>query len=595
MTTRTTTVAAAIPSSLLAELQSVSERVQQVVAQQAHMLEVQRSVLDNERREQEAVLAERQWKLRSDEHDLVKQQTQWRHAQDQATAAGAYQDRQVCLKVGTSSLVAAVPSLVDRAPKSGLAQLVQFRLAESSGGAADEPVPIFLDRDSSTMHYVVRWLRDGPEALGSMPPQMLRSLRAEGRHWELPELVAQCDARLGAPDAAADGAATLGWLLEQIGPDVPEAPVLHALLSELSRFLAAGQARRALASRAGALERLLKAMEAHPSDAGVLRAGFGCASLLGADKAAGARPQLKALAPRLRALLDAVPVVQEALAAAAALVEESKVAPVVEAEEQVEVAPAPVPAPVPEPAEAGAGAGAEAASGDGKAEGESAAATRIQARVRGKEARRHGAPAKATGAADADADADGETEAEPTPAVLSAEEVAALEEQLNAADDPGAAAVPAGCVVTVDGPRRRLVRAVPPALGLDEGHEAALQLLEEVCAAAVGTHVLLEVEAEHTSLRLERVHTDGGGGDADGGVGGGGGGGGGGEAREPAVDATASSVAGSGAAAATAKRNERLGAAPRAPAASLLTPEPLLSERLAGEVARLERVLKLCK
>ena len=61
----------------------------------------------------------------------------------------------------------------------------------------------------------------------------------------------------------------------------------RSLLAELWRFLAHKSAHRVAAARRGAMAALVASMEAHPRDAAALRAGFGCLCVLGADKACG--------------------------------------------------------------------------------------------------------------------------------------------------------------------------------------------------------------------------------------------------------------------------------------------------------------------
>ena len=87
-------------------------------------------------------------------------------------------------------------------------------------------------------------------------------------------------------------------------------------LGELWRFLMHKHAHRAHAARRtpGAVGCVVASMEAHPRDAAVLRGGFGCLSLLGADKASGARPQIASLAPRIRTLLSGVDAVRAEIA-----------------------------------------------------------------------------------------------------------------------------------------------------------------------------------------------------------------------------------------------------------------------------------------
>ena len=42
------------------------------------------------------------------------------------------------------------------------------------------------------MHWLLRWLREGDEAVASLPPHTLRLLLAEARHWGMGELVERC-------------------------------------------------------------------------------------------------------------------------------------------------------------------------------------------------------------------------------------------------------------------------------------------------------------------------------------------------------------------------------------------------------------------
>ena len=57
------------------------------------------------------------------------------------------------------------------------------------------------------MHWLLRWLREGDEAVASLPPHTLRLLLAEARHWGMGELAERCSALLGAPGATDEGAA----------------------------------------------------------------------------------------------------------------------------------------------------------------------------------------------------------------------------------------------------------------------------------------------------------------------------------------------------------------------------------------------------
>merc|ERR1740130_2383315 len=89
-----------------------------------------------------------------------------------------------------------------------------------------------------------------------------------------------------------EGAAALSWLLEEMERELPTPPVQRSLLAELWRFLMHKHAHRAAAARRdpSAVAAIVASMEAHPRDAAVLRGGFGCLCLLGADKASYPNP-----------------------------------------------------------------------------------------------------------------------------------------------------------------------------------------------------------------------------------------------------------------------------------------------------------------
>ena len=170
----------ALPESLLLELHAVSEKVQQVVWQESHKLALERAALEAEKRKQAEALVERQAATRREQHALVKEQQELRRAWTTASKVEDYQGQQVCLVVGGTEFLAAVPTLVGRAPASALAQLVK--------SVCDAPgVPkIFIDREPSPMHWLLRWLREGAPAVEAMPAHMLRALRAEARHRSCP-------------------------------------------------------------------------------------------------------------------------------------------------------------------------------------------------------------------------------------------------------------------------------------------------------------------------------------------------------------------------------------------------------------------------
>ena len=189
----------AVPESLLAELQSVSERVAKVVAEESHKLAIERVALEAEKAKQAERLAEQQFALRRDQHALVAGQLELRRVAETTAAIGGYQQQRIRLVAGTTPFTAAAPTLCERAPSSVLAQLVKGRLAEhererahdgheADGGAeaegdGAEPIEIFVDREASVVHWLLRWLREGDEAVAALPPHTLRLLLAEARHW----------------------------------------------------------------------------------------------------------------------------------------------------------------------------------------------------------------------------------------------------------------------------------------------------------------------------------------------------------------------------------------------------------------------------
>jgi len=152
----------ALPESLLMELQSVSERVQKVVWQESHKLALERAALEAEKRKQAEVLAERQFAVRRDQHALVAEQQQLRRASTKAADVEGYQDQRVCLMVGGTPFPVAVPTLCGKAPNSALAQLVRRRLAEHIAQGQTGTPQVFIDREPSAMHWLLRWLREAP-------------------------------------------------------------------------------------------------------------------------------------------------------------------------------------------------------------------------------------------------------------------------------------------------------------------------------------------------------------------------------------------------------------------------------------------------
>jgi hypothetical protein len=201
----------AVPASLLAELQSVSERVAKVVSEESHKLALERVALEAEKSKQAERLAEEQFALRRDHHALAAGQLELRRVAEMAAAVGGYQQQRIRLMVGTTPFTAAAPTLCERAPNSVLAQLVKGRLAEHErehvdvGRAESEPIEIFVDREPSVVHWLLRWLREGPPAVASLPQHTLRLLLAEARHWGVGELATHCVALLGAPGATDEG------------------------------------------------------------------------------------------------------------------------------------------------------------------------------------------------------------------------------------------------------------------------------------------------------------------------------------------------------------------------------------------------------
>ena len=176
---------AAVPESLLAELQSVSERVQKVVSEESHKLALERVALEAEKSKQAERLAEQQFAVRRDHHALVTEQLEHRRVKEMAAAVGGYQHQRICLMVGSTPFTAAAPTLCERAPNSALAQLVMRRLAEhehehggggGGGGGESEPIEIFVDREPSVMHWLIRWLREGAPSVRPLPQQTLRPL-----------------------------------------------------------------------------------------------------------------------------------------------------------------------------------------------------------------------------------------------------------------------------------------------------------------------------------------------------------------------------------------------------------------------------------
>ena len=181
----------AVPESLLAELQSVSERVAKVVSEESHKLALERVALEAEKAKQAERLAEQQFALRRDHHALTAGQLELRRVAETAAAVGGYQHQRIRLMVGTTPFTAAAPTLCERAPNSVLAQLVKGRLAEHErdhgheagvGGAASEPIEIFVDREPSVVHWLLRWLHRRVEVPRSSALEQPRvRLAARGR------------------------------------------------------------------------------------------------------------------------------------------------------------------------------------------------------------------------------------------------------------------------------------------------------------------------------------------------------------------------------------------------------------------------------
>ena len=156
----------AVPESLLAELQSVSERVAKVVAEESHKLAIERVALEAEKAKQAERLAEQQFALRRDQHALVAGQLELRRVAETTAAIGGYQQQRIRLVAGTTPFTAAAPTLCERAPNSVLSQLVKGRLAEherehahdggaEAEGAEAEPIEIFIDREASVVHRLL--------------------------------------------------------------------------------------------------------------------------------------------------------------------------------------------------------------------------------------------------------------------------------------------------------------------------------------------------------------------------------------------------------------------------------------------------------
>ena len=160
-----------MPESLLAELQSVSERVAKVVAEESHKLAIERVALEAEKAKQAERLAEQQFALRRHQHALVAGQLELRRVAETTAAIGGYQQQRIRLVAGTTPFTAAAPTLCERAPNSVLAQLVKGRLAEherehahdggaeaegaEAEGAEAEPIEIFIDREASVVHWLL--------------------------------------------------------------------------------------------------------------------------------------------------------------------------------------------------------------------------------------------------------------------------------------------------------------------------------------------------------------------------------------------------------------------------------------------------------
>ena len=89
-----------------------------------------------------------------------------------------------------------------------LGQSCGFRGVQRHGSAMVRQSPLVTA--PLTCGCRLRWLREGAPAVASLPQHTLRLLLAEGNHWGMSALAADCAAALGAPGATDEGAARRG-------------------------------------------------------------------------------------------------------------------------------------------------------------------------------------------------------------------------------------------------------------------------------------------------------------------------------------------------------------------------------------------------
>ena len=154
-------LSSAVPESLFAELHSVSERVQRVVAAESQKLALERVALEVDKSKQAERLEEQAVLARRDNHALAAVRLELKQAADQAAAVNSYQHQRICLMVGSTPFTAAAPTLCERAPNSALALLVKRQLDEQEhahelGGSESAPLEIFIDREPSVIHWLLQ-------------------------------------------------------------------------------------------------------------------------------------------------------------------------------------------------------------------------------------------------------------------------------------------------------------------------------------------------------------------------------------------------------------------------------------------------------
>ena len=286
--------------SLLRELADITERVKAELIGRRKVLDAERASLHEEQRRHDAAMLERQWELARCEHELGVQRQAHEAGVRHAVAVADAGSAAVVLVADGTEFATTLLSLVGEArgeATSSLALLAK-RAFDERDFPASGPVRILIDRDAATTHHVLDWLRRGPAAVDGVPDGLLRLVQAEARHWQLDRLDAACEERLG---GVVDEALHARWLADTLIAQRDSAPICRRLGAQLWQWAASRASRRQLAITGdpSALDALIGAMGAHPSDDSLLRSGFGVCSAIGASGGREAREALRGHAPLL--------------------------------------------------------------------------------------------------------------------------------------------------------------------------------------------------------------------------------------------------------------------------------------------------------